>query len=277
MRTLSPLLLIKLDPLSPLAMSIITPHPDLEINDIEIHQPVQWLALAWKDMERCPTAGVTHGLILAMIGGGLFWFARQEFWWIAAMLSVCMIVAPLLATGLYDISRRLERNQESTLTDALRIWISGDKRLIQFGFCLAACSGTWLMCSAGLVHWLLPTSVQTPADFLRLVVLQPNMGLFELWVLMSALIAAPMFASTLVTIPLLMDHPTLTLEQAILTSWRVVAVNPFSMACWAGLLCLFTALGIGSAFLGLLAVVPMLGHASWHAYRDLVSYDPMVH
>jgi uncharacterized membrane protein len=81
----------------------------------------------------------------------------------------------------------------------------------------------------------------------------------------------------LVTIPLLMDHPTLTIQQAVHTSWRVVAMNPFAMACWAGILCVFTALGVGSAFLGLLGVVPMLGHASWHAYRDLVAYDPTVH
>jgi uncharacterized membrane protein len=79
-----------------------------------------------------------------------------------------------------------------------------------------------------------------------------------------------------VTIPLLLEHPSLTLAQAVFTSWRVVAMNPFAMACWAGLLCLFTTLGIGSAFLGLLAIVPMLGHASWHAYRDLVTDDPSV-
>jgi uncharacterized membrane protein len=258
-------------------MNLITPHPDLEAKDIEMSRPVHWLALAWRDMERCPTAGVTHGLILALVCAGLFWFARHEFWWIAAMLSACMIVAPLLAMGLYEISRRLERDEEATLADAFRVWTCGDKRIITFGLLLALCSGAWLVCSAALVHWMLPASVHTPADFVRLVVLQSHFGLFEMWVLMSALIAAPMFASTLVTIPLLMDHPTLTLQQAVLTSWRVVSINPFAMACWAGLLCLFTALGIGSAFLGLLAVVPMLGHASWHAYRDLVSYDPTVH
>ena len=249
----------------------------MQAKDIEVLRPLHWLALAWKDVERCPTAGVTHGLILAIIGGGLFWFARHEFWWIAAMLSACMIVAPLLATGLYEISRRLERDEEATLADAFRIWTCGDKRLIHFGLLLALSSAGWLLSSAALVHWMLPASVHTPADFVRLVVLQANVGLFEIWVLMSALIAAPMFASTLVTIPLLMDHPTLTIQQAVQTSWRVVAMNPFAMACWAGLLCLFTALGIGSAFLGLLAVVPMLGHASWHAYRDLVADAPSVH
>ena len=75
----------------------------------------------------------------------------------------------------------------------------------------------------------------------------------------------------------MLDHPTLSLQQAIHTSWRVVALNPLAMALWAALLCVFTALGIGSAFLGLLAVVPMLGHASWHAYRDLVSHDAGAH
>lgn len=246
----------------------------MQVKDIEMMRPLHWLALAWRDMERCPTAGVTHGLILAIMGGSLFWFARDEFWWIAAMLSACMIVAPLLAVGLYEISRRLERGEEATLTDAFRIWTCGDKRLIHFGVLLALSSAGWLLCSAALVHWILPASVHTPADFLRLVVLQPTLGLFEMWVLMSALIAAPMFASTVVTIPLLLEHPSLTMAQAVFTSWRVVAMNPFAMACWAGLLCLFTTLGIGSVFLGLLAIVPMLGHASWHAYRDLVTDDP---
>ena len=128
-------------------MHLITPHPDLEAIDIEMFRPMHWLALAWKDMERCPTAGVTHGLILAIIGGGLFWFARHDFWWIAAMLSASMIVAPLLAMGLYDISRRLERNEEATLADAFHIWTCGDKRLIQFGFFLALFSACLLYTS----------------------------------------------------------------------------------------------------------------------------------
>lgn len=258
-------------------MELYTPHPELEVKNIDILRPMQWLALAWKDMERCPTAGATHGLIIALVCGGLFWFVRHSFWWIAALLSISMIVAPLLAVGLYDISRRLENNEDATLMDSLRVWTNGDDRLMKFGGLLALCSSGWLLCSAALIHWLAPQSASTPADFLRLVVLQSDFGVFELWVLLSAFVAAPMFASTLVTIPLLMDHPTLTILQAVHTSWRVVAMNPFAMACWASILCLFTALGIGSAFLGLIAVVPMLGHASWHAYRDLVVYDPSAH
>ena len=89
-----------------------TPHPRLEAREVEMSRPIHWLALAWRDMERCPTPGVIHGLILAITGGALFWYARHDFWWIAAMLSVCMMLAPLLATGLYEISRMLERDEE---------------------------------------------------------------------------------------------------------------------------------------------------------------------
>jgi uncharacterized membrane protein len=258
-------------------MPKVDPHPEIEVLDIDMLRPMHWIAQAWHDMERSPKAGAAHGLILALVGLFLFWFARHNFWWIAGMLSVCMIVAPLLAVGLYDISRRLERGLPASSRYALSIWKSGDRRLVHFGLLLALSSAGWLICSAALIHAMMPAAAQTPAEFIRLVVLQPKVGLFEVWVLLSAFIAAPMFASTVVTIPLLMDHPTLSVWQAVSTSWRVVAKNPFAMACWASFLCLFTMLGIGSAFIGLIAVVPMLGHASWHAYRDLVVYDPEAH
>ena len=81
--------------------------------------------------------------------------------------------------------------------------------------------------------------------------------------------AAPMFASSVVSMPLLLDR-RVTLMQAVLTSWQAVLVNPIPMALWAALIMVFTLLGLGSLLLGLIAVIPMLGHASWHAYRDLV-------
>ena len=69
--------------------------------------------------------------------------------------------------------------------------------------------------------------------------------------------------------PLLLDR-RVTLLQAVLTSWRVVLANPLPMAVWAALIMVFTLLGLGSLLLGLIVIVPMLGHASWHAYRELV-------
>lgn len=248
--------------------------PDLQPRTITAMRPLRWLGLAWRDIERCPTPGVLHGLLLAVLSAVWVWLHRDHFWWIVAMVASCMMIAPILAVSLYDISRRLERNEEPRLRHTVQIWFSGDHRLVHFGGLLALTALGWFFCSALLVKWLVPTDVQTPADFIRLVVLQPQGVLFEIWMLMSGFMAAPVFASSVVTIPLLLDHPQLSLWRAVGISWRVVATNPLEMAWWALLLSLFTTLGIGSALLGLLVVVPMLGHASWHAYRDLVNAVP---
>ena len=86
---------------------------------------------------------------------------------------------------------------------------------------------------------------------------------------MCSLLAAPIFASSVVAMPLLLDRRA-SLRLAVLTSWQVVVANPLPMAFWAALILGFTLLGLGSLLLGLIFVMPMLGHASWHAYRDLV-------
>jgi uncharacterized membrane protein len=106
-------------------------------------------------------------------------------------------------------------------------------------------------------------------DFVRHVVLAQDSWLFELWLAMGGIMAAPMFASSVVSMPLLLDR-RVTIMQAVLTSWQAVITNPVPMALWAALIMGFTLLGLGSLLLGLIAVIPMLGHASWHAYRDLV-------
>ena len=84
--------------------------------------------------------------------------------------------------------------------------------------------------------------------------------------------AAPVFASSVISMPLLLDRQVSVL-QAVLTSWKVVLTHPVGMALWAFLIMLFSLLGLLSLFLGLVLVVPLLGHASWHAYRGTVVWS----
>ena len=120
-------------------------HPRLEARDIAFSQPLQWLALAWRDLERCPLVGGVHGLILAVAGGLFSWLYHDHYWWIVALIASCMMIAPLLAVGMYQVSRMLERGEEPTLADAMRVWLCGDLRLVQFGALLALCSLGWLI------------------------------------------------------------------------------------------------------------------------------------
>jgi uncharacterized membrane protein len=81
--------------------------------------------------------------------------------------------------------------------------------------------------------------------------------------------AAPVFASSVISMPLLLDRKV-TVLQAVLTSWKAVLMHPLPMVLWAFLIMGFTLLGLMSLFLGLILIIPMLGHGSWHAYRHMV-------
>jgi uncharacterized membrane protein len=126
-----------------------------------------------------------------------------------------------------------------------------------------------VLTSASLITGFAGSPVNNPQDFLRVVVLAPDSILFEAWLAVGALTAAPVFASSVVAIPLLLDR-RIGLQAAVLTSWRVVMEHPLPMALWAALIGLLTLVGMLSGLVGLVIVVPWLAHASWHAYRDLV-------
>jgi len=111
--------------------------------------------------------------------------------------------------------------------------------------------------------------ITSPIDFVRHIVLAPNHFIFEGWLALGGVLAAPVFASSVISMPLLLDRHVTAL-QAVLASWRVVMANPVPMAVWAALLMGLTLFGFVTAFLGMMIVIPLLGHASWHAYRDLI-------
>jgi uncharacterized membrane protein len=86
---------------------------------------------------------------------------------------------------------------------------------------------------------------------------------------LGALGASLVFAATVVSAPLLLDRDT-DLWTAVSTSLRVVATNPLTMGVWATLIMLATALSMATAMLGFIVTIPVIGHATWHAYRDTV-------
>lgn len=248
-------------------------------------QPLVWLARGWRDMAGVGWLSYAHGLALALFGGAIIAIAHQRFWLLAGALSGFMVVAPVLATSLYALSRALERGEKAGAGVVLRTWLNWQGShfnkwgndywcMVQFGALLALAATGWVLTSAALITLLTPVPIMGPQDFVQHVVLARHGYLFELWLALGGMLAAPVFASSVVSMPLLLDR-RVNLLQAVLTSWKAVLVNPVPMALWAALIMVLTLLGLGSLLLGLVAVIPLLGHASWHAYRDLVDASDM--
>lgn len=243
----------------------MTSDPSVSINGLS---PLRWLRLGWRDLLHHPLPGLMHGTAVALFGLLLILVAQDQFWWLVGAFSGFLIVAPIVATGLYAVSRRVEQGQPVGLNDVLAIWRSGDRRLMGFGALLAAAGTGWVLTSAGLITLWAPGPVYNPKDFFELVVWVPSPGLFEVWVFLGALLAAPIFASSVLTLPLLVDS-SLPLWQAVGQSWRAVGTYPIVMALWALVIACLVLLGLLTMMLGLVVIVPWLGHASWHVYADL--------
>lgn len=250
------------------------------VRTVQPMQAVNWLARGWRDMVAIGWVSFAHGLALALGGIFIVVVTKDRFWLLAGALSGFMVIAPVLATSLYALSRAKERGEPTNFAVVLKTWLNWQDHhinkwgndywcMVQFGALLALASTGWVLMSAALITLLAPVPITGPIDFLRYVVLAKEGWLFELWLALGGFLAAPLFASSVISMPLLLDR-RLTVLQAVLTSWKTVLENPVPMGMWAALIMGLTMLGLGTFFFGLIVFIPLLGHASWHAYRDLV-------
>ncbi|MDE2371152.1 MAG: DUF2189 domain-containing protein [Burkholderiales bacterium] len=248
---------------------------EYEVVSVPFNRPLVWLGRGWSDLMRCPLPGLLHGLVAALFGAALIWLGRGHFWFLAGAFSGFLLVAPLLATGLYAVSRSLAYGRQATLATALEAWRPRDSRLVRFGLLLALAGTGWVLTSASLITRFASAPVNSPLDFLRIVVLSSDDNhLFEAWIVLGSVLAAPIFASSVVAIPMLLDRPYGVLT-AVTTSIASALFNPAAMALWATLILAFTLLGMGTLMIGMIVVMPWLAHSSWHAYRDLVRTLPI--
>ncbi|MFM1817578.1 MAG: hypothetical protein RL364_438 [Pseudomonadota bacterium] len=253
-----------------------------EVRDISFAQPLTWLKKGWADMQHTPSLSLFHGFVVAVMGYIIAVIAHDKFWLLASAVSGFLVVAPLLATSLYAMSCAIEKSRPVNFGLLTRIWTKWQLQLqhqpdsywslIRFGLLLAAAATGWVLTSSALITLFSPAPIRVPMDFIRYVVLDREHYVFEIWLCLGGMMAAPVFASSVVTMPLLLDR-RIGVLQAVLTSWKAVLRNPATMATWSCLIMGLWTIGVLSIFIGLIFILPLLGHASWHAYRDLVDVE----
>ena len=252
-------------------------HPSTDqvlIKTLNPDAPREWLQLGWQDFTQAPLIGLAHGLAVTGFGVLLLWLAYDQFWLLAGAFTGFLVVAPVVAVGLYGVSQAIEQQQPASFRHVFRVWWSWrghphhDWRLVRFGLLLCLSGTGWVLTSAAFITLFAAQPVQEPWDFLRYVVLAKEGFVFEIWWMMGVALAAPVYASSVVTLPLLLDRKIPILD-AVLVSWKVVMQNPVPMAIWTLMIagCSFLAL---LSLAGCIIVVPVLGHASWHVYRATV-------
>lgn len=234
-----------------------------------------WLERGARDLRRAPAASLAHGVVFGVVAVAILAIGWNHAWLLAGAFTGFVLPAPALATGLYELSRRLERGESATLSHAIAAWRAASPALLRFGALLAAIGTVWVA-----FCWLVARAAGGAAGdeagggagtLLRLFADDRGAALFLAWMVSGGLVAAIVFAIGVVSVPMLLERRA-SLRDAVLASVRVVGEHPFTMALWAAVIML-TILVAAVTVIGWLVLVPLLGHASWHAYRDLAGED----
>jgi uncharacterized membrane protein len=239
-----------------------------DIDKIDVSHVFRWLAQGWKDLWRALPSSLGYGLVFAWLGYLLVGFAWERLHLAMAFTTGFLLVAPFLAVGFYDLSRQMAGGERPSFLHSLRAWRESSIGL--FGLLLAIIMVAWERLSAIIVALFLGGNIVSVENFVTDVLYSGEHTQFVMaYGLFGLMLAAIVFALSVVSLPMLVDRKA-DLATALMTSLWVVRENPFPMLVWAGLIALLTALGFATYFVGLVIVFPLLGHATWHAYRDLV-------
>ncbi|MEO8507849.1 MAG: DUF2189 domain-containing protein [Betaproteobacteria bacterium] len=246
----------------------------LPVRVVALTRPFAWLRMGWQDFTHAFGPSVLHGFIVMLGGLAILTVALHAWPILPGAFSGFVLIGPILATGLYELSRRRACGERPLLAHAVAAWQRGTRPLVWLGVLLGIAATLWVGVSVALVVQFVPERVASLPEFLRHFVAASRWWVFPLWVLVGALGAAIVFAATAVSVPLLLDR-RVPLRRAILTSVRAVGDNPAAMALWALLIMALIALSMLTVMVGFVFAVPVVGHATWHAYRELIDADAL--
>ncbi len=240
------------------------------VRRITTNQPWEWLAAGWKDLWRAPAASLGYGLLFVLMGYLLASTVEGQFHSVLALTTGFLLVGPFLALGLYDISRRLEAGEPVSLVQAVTAWRSNALSIALFGVVLGLVMIVWARLAAVLFAVLVGRGELTlEASAAQIFFSGSGLTFLLVFTAVGAILAGVVFAISVVSIPMMLDRKA-DFVTAILTSLAAVRANPAPMALWAALIVIFTGLGLLTFYLGLALALPLIGHATWHAYRSLV-------
>jgi len=243
------------------------------VNRLAMDRPWAWLAAGWEDMKRAPGVSLTYGAIFTAISfaitAGVFFVGLEYL--LFPLMAGFMLVGPMLAVGLYETSRRLETGEPVSLISALFVATRSPMRLAFLGIVLMALLLVWMRAAMLLLALFLGATEFPPlAEAVPTLLLTfQGVALLVVGTGAGAVLAAAVFAISVVSVPLLM-HRDVDFMTAIMTSIIAVWRNPKPMLIWAWLIAFLTACGLVTLYLGLIVTFPLVGHATWHAYRETV-------
>lgn len=251
-----------------------TLRPMPQVNRITANDVIDALAAGLMDFRKAPVYGLAIGALFA--AGGLFVIlsaAALNMSYLAYPAAAgFVLIGPFAAVGLYEVSRRLASGEELSWSAIFgAMWAQKGRELSWMAFVVLFIQIMWMYQVRLLLALFLGfKSFASFDEFLTQVISTPE-GLMFLAVghIVGAILSLLLFSLTVVSFPLLLEEDR-DFITAMITSVRAVVTSPVPMIGWAFVVTALLIVSMVPAFLGLIVVLPVLGHTTWHLYKKCV-------
>jgi len=254
----------------------VFPAPRPQIKRVPLDRPWVWLGAGWRDIVAARGASLAYGLALVAVG----WLAIALFLWLDLPYLVLPLsagfffVGPFIAVGLYEVSRRLEAGLPIDGQTTLVAWRRNPGQIALMGALLLFFHLAWMRTAQLLFAVFEWHNVPSWDRFMDLVwTSSRSLPFLATGVAAGGVLAVVAFAIGAFSIPYLLDRRNANMFEAIATSVAAVRLNPKPMFLWAALIVFLVVLGMVPGMIGLVVTLPLVAHATWHAYRDVVHFE----
>ncbi|MEO1014402.1 MAG: DUF2189 domain-containing protein [Pseudomonadota bacterium] len=242
-----------------------------EVRTVAPDAPWRWLGAGWRDLLRAPQISLGYGFLVVGGGGAIIyglWRSGLEAL-IPVAFGAFAILGPMLALGTYELSRRLAAGEAPAVYPPKLAGKRSITQIAYIGFTLMFAALVWLRVAI-MLYALFTNGSYVPLPEFMSFALGTGAGLsmIAIGTAIGGVIAFSIYIVTVISIPMLMNEDTDSVT-AIAAGIVALQKNPRAMLLWAWLIAVITIAGVATVFVGLAIAFPVLGHATWHAYRDL--------
>ena len=239
------------------------------VRRVPLTRPFIWLIEAWDDLLHHRSASLAYGFLVSAFGALILAYDRHPFF-LAAMTSGFLLVGPILTAGLCELSRCRDQGEIADFQSSLLPLRRNRGSLLGVAESLALFAAFWfILCGSlffGLVGDVAPSLDSTIwGDVMR----QLSSAQLSAYLIVGVVLAVIVFALSVVTVPMIVDRHV-DARTAMRMSLRVTARDLPAMLLWALLITVLVFVGFATGLLGMVVIFPLLGHATWRAYRELV-------
>ncbi len=229
----------------------------------------RWLRAGWQDFRQSGAASLFYGAAFAASGWLMHAVFSKAYALFAGLTTGFLLLGPILAFGIYDLSRRIERGEPPRLAPTLAAWRPNLANVGLFAALLAVVLLVWARASIVVFALFFTGGLPTFADVVRTVLTFEQADFAAVYFAVGGFFAIFVFMISVIAMPLMLDRKTDAITAAI-ASLFACGRNPVPMLLWAACIVLLVGIGFATLFFGLIVTMPLVGHATWHAYRDVV-------